>query len=160
MTDTPPMMRAAKNEATEERGAAAGKVDADTSPTDAANAILEAIAGVSRDVRDLGARIDDHDDELRSLRRAIHGSKRPPDGGGGTTPIADMARRGSQALFDVEELRGELLAVRSELKKQSSAMGIGKRGLDWLFSATGAKTIVRLATLAGAAYAALHAAGR
>ena len=142
----------AKVEAAGERAEAS-----DPSRTDATNAILEAIAGVSRDVRDLGHRIDDHDDEIRSLRRAIHGSKAPPLTS--TTPLAVMARQGSQASFDVEELRGELLAVRTELGRQSSAMGIGKRGLDWLFSRNGANTIVRLATLAGAAYAALRAAG-
>jgi len=127
--------------------------------TEARDAILSAIAGVSQDVRDLGSRIDDHDDELRSLRRAIHGSKKPPDMNG-TTPLAVMARQGSQASFDVEEIRGELLAVRSELAKQSNSMGIGKRGLDWLFSKSGATAVVRLATLMGAAYAALHAAGK
>ncbi len=145
----------AKAEAASERASTKGEA------LDATNAILEAIAGVSQDVRDLGSRIDDHDDELRSLRRAIHGSKRPPDMGvSPSIPIFEMAKRGSGAAFDVEELRGELLAVRSELARQSSAMGLGKRGLDWLISAAGAKTIVRLATLAGAAYAALHATGR
>jgi len=143
----------AKVEAANERSEAR-RID-----TEAIDAILSAIAGVSQDVRGLGFRIDDHDDELRSLRRAIHGSKKPPDMNG-TTPLAVMARQGSQASFDVEEIRGELLAVRSELAKQSNSMGIGKRGLGWLFSRSGANTVVRLATLAGAAYAALHAAGK
>jgi hypothetical protein len=151
MTDTPPMMRAAKDEAADERTAAA----ANPSRTDATNAILDAIAGVAGDVRALGDRIDDHDDELRSLRRALHGSKSPPNSG---IPIAVMAERGSAASFDVEELRGELLAVRTELAKQSSAMGLGKRGAAWLASAEGRRSVVGLLTLAGAAYAALHAA--
>jgi len=156
-------------EESETRDAAKAEADSERRDAgearDATNAILLAIAGVSQDVRDLGSRIDDHDDELRSLRRAIHGSiKAPPpvrvDGASAPPiPIIEMARRGSGAAFDVEELRGELLAVRSELKKQSNTMGIGKRGFDWLFSAAGGKTIVRLATLAGAAYAAYHASG-
>ena len=142
------MTQEARDEAARERAHAA-----DPSRTDATNAILQAIAGVAEDVRGLASRIDSHDDELRSLRRAIHGSKSPPNGG---PPIAIMARQGSQASFDVEELRGELLAVRTELARQSSAMGLGKRGLSWLFSAEGGRSVVRLLTLAGAAYAALH----
>lgn len=138
-------------------------IEANGEPTDATNSILKAIAGVSADIQILGQRVGDHDEELRSLRRAIHGSKAPPPvvapDGTIVIPIAEMARRGSVASFDVEELRNELIAVRSELLKQSRTMGIGKRGLDYVFSAAGGKTIVRLATLAGAAYAAFHAAG-
>ncbi len=145
----------AKAEAKAERREAS-TVNVDTSPTDAANAILEAIADLKGDVQGVHSRLDDHDEEISSLRRAIHGSKRPPKDG---PPIAEMAKRGSSAAFDVEELRGELLAVRTELAKQSSAMGLGKRWIDFLFSAAGLRAVVRLATLVGAAYAALHTSG-
>jgi hypothetical protein len=159
MTTTPPMMKAAKEEAAAEHRAVAGAADGDEpSRVDATNAILTAIAGVAKDVRELGDRIDDHDDELRSIRRALHGSKSPPTTTSDpSTPIAVMAQRGSAASFDVEELRGELLSMRTELARQSSAMGLGKRGAAWLASAEGRRSIVGLLTLAGAAYAALHA---
>jgi hypothetical protein len=140
------------------------------SRSEATNAILAAIASMAGEVRDfkrdVTERLDEHDEEFRSMRRAIHGTSKapPPNDEGGAMrekqpSIADMAKAGSVASGDVAELKGQLIAVRAELAKQSKSMGIGRRGLDWLFSATGGKTIVRLLTLAGAAYAALHASG-
>lgn len=48
--------------------------------------------------------------------------------------------------------------VRAELQKQSNAMGIGIRGLQWLVTAEGRSVALRAATLAGVAYAAFHVA--
>ncbi len=136
------------------------------------NSILEAIAGVSAEVRELREVMEDHELAIGALRRRVDGS-RPPTGP--EPAIAVMARQGSAASFDVEELRGELIAVhseqkaqraasdafaaavRTELKAQSSMMGIGKRGLAWLRSPEGRRTIISLATLGGAGYAAWKA---
>lgn len=137
---------------------------------DLANEILYAIHAVDRKVDAVTIRLDDHDEdfsemraELRDMRRTIHGTSKPPPPpangvANGSSSLVSMATRGSAASFDVEELRGELLAVRAELAKQSNKMGIGKRGLAWLWSSEGKATIIRLATLAGVGYAAFQAA--
>lgn len=151
----------AKQEAAGERAIA----PENQSRAEATNTILAAIADMRGEVRDfkhdVTTRLDEHDQEFKSIRRAIHGTSNPPPGDAmreKQPSIADMAKAGSIASGDVAELKGELLAVRAELAKQSFVMGIGRRGLDWVFSARGAKAVVQLATLAGVAYAAFRAA--
>lgn len=121
---------------------------------DLANTILEAIKSVDDKVSALSAVVTGHGEEIVILRRAVHGSDPPP--GDGALPIA---RQASEASLDVASLRTELADVRAELAKQSSAMGIGVRGLKWLASKDGRTTVLRVATAFGSTYAALHAAG-
>lgn len=137
--------------------------------TEATNAILKAIADLSKDVREgshaireVSKRLDEHDVIIGEIRHAIHGSHPPPPNPNGkpagSTPLVVLAQRGSAASFDVEELKGEVMAVRAELARQSSMMGIGMRGLEWAKSPTGRDSLIRLATLAGVIYAAFRAA--
>ena len=59
-------------------------------------------------------------------------------------------------IYDTKSIATSALA---ELKKQSTAMGIGVRGLKWVTSKDGRKTIVRTATLIAVLYGILHQAG-
>lgn len=160
-------MSDASNEAKAEAAGERALAPDNQTRTEATNAILAAIKGVGDELHsfktDVTQRLDDHDAEFRSMRRVIHGTSTPPPGTRERQPsiaeIAVNAEQGKIASGDVAELKGELLAVRAELARQSKSMGIGKRGLDWIFSPSGAKAIVQLATLAGAAYAAFHAVG-
>jgi hypothetical protein len=119
--------------------------------------VLEAIHSLAGDVRSMDGKLEELRGAHEDLKRRVDGSDPPANGG---EPIAKQARRGSQASFDVEEVRGELIAVRAELANQSRAMGLGLGSFTrWLMSKDGRTTIVRLATLAGVAYAAFHTAG-
>ncbi len=71
------------------------------------------------------------------------------------TPVETQIQKLTSRFDDLDAWRAQ---VTAELKKQSTMMGIGATGLAWLKSAEGRNTIIRLATLAGAAYAAFHAA--
>ena len=68
----------------------------------------------------------------------------------------------SRVLVKIDELRADMRASQDaairELRAQSKQMGIGVRGFRWLLSPKGREQVVRLATLAGAIYAAAHAA--
>ncbi len=138
-----------------------------------ADSILEAIGKVAASVQsldgevrrlggafvELGGQVDSLAKGQEHLRQRIDGSKPPPPDGDATplalaVPAAGRAAR--SAAGDVAELRGQLLAVRAELKTQSTAMGLGPRRLQWLPSKRTTAIAVRWATLAGAVYAALH----
>lgn len=123
-----------------------------------ADAILGALETLSRKFDRVSSAVEALELDVKTLRKDVYGTSTPPPPAGGA-PIAVAARQGSAASLDVEELRGELLAVRAELARQSSAMGLGLRGLRWVTGPEGRATVIRLATLAGVAYAAFHAAG-
>ena len=155
----------ARREAEGERGIA----PENQSRAEATNAILAAIADMRGEFRDFKTdvitRLDEHDQEFASMRRAIHGTSKPPppqDGSGvreKMPSISEMAKQGSIASGDVAELQGEVLALRADVAKLTKGMGIGKRWLDWILSVQGLKLAARLATMAGAIYAAFRAAG-
>lgn len=113
-----------------------------------ANEILAAIGKIGVEVRDLTGAFDAHKlqtaDQIRAIRERVDGSLPPAPLAPGASPVS---------------LAAEVRAIRAELADQSAAMGLGQRGIEWLFSKDGRKAMVRLATLAGAMYAALHAAG-
>ncbi len=122
--------------------------------------VLVAVHEVGAAVGALELKVDTLSDSHDELVRRVDGSNPPAPLANGAEPLATKAERGSKASFDVEELKGELMAVRSELAKQSKAMGLDLgSGLAWLVSKDGRSMVIRLATLAGAAYAALHSAG-
>ena len=129
---------------------------------EATNEILAALKGFGDKLETLTGVVSNLETDVRLIRRDIYGTSDPPPPGAGHSlskpPIAVAAQRGSAASFDVAEVRGELLAVRAELERQSSAMGLGLRGVRWLAGPEGRATMVRLATLAGVVYAAFHVA--
>ena len=49
--------------------------------------------------------------------------------------------------------------TRAIVEEQSTFMGIGKRGVEWLRSPNGTRDVIRIATLIGVAYATLRQAG-
>lgn len=59
----------------------------------------------------------------------------------------------------VHETRAIAEKAWKEISKQSDFMGIGKKGLEWLRSKEARTDAIRVATLIGAVYAALKAAG-
>ncbi len=124
------------------------------------DAILVAIAAIGNDVRGLREDYDSLAHSHETLRRKVEGSEPPdaPASPNGAEPIAKQAARGSSASFDLEELKGEFLAVRTELKRQSSAMGLSGL-LDWFASAGASAKVARIVGTLVAVYAALHAAG-
>lgn len=98
------------------------------------------------------------------LEKQVFGSDPPPRGTDAATAPRIVARV-SDAEIGLDKVHGMVLAIdgrceriESELQKQSTVMGIGRKGLKWLWSPAGGRAIVRLATLAGAVYAALHSA--
>lgn len=118
--------------------------------------LLEAVHDVRDDVESVRTDFDGLRADFAALKKRVDGSNPPGPNG---EPVAVQAARGSKASFDVEEIRGELMAVRAELGKQSTAMGLTQQGFAWLWSKDGRTAMVRLGTLAGSAYAALHAMG-
>lgn len=105
-------------------------------------------------------------DRFVAIAQRIDGSIPPPPGtpplvkiiGDIQTVAAAAKKSASQHDLDVPAMDARLLRIERELRAQSNVMGVGKKGLRWLFSARGAKTAVSLATLAGALYAAFNAA--
>lgn len=113
---------------------------------------LELILESVHDVRDeMRLFRDDYD----AFKKRVDGSN--PPGANGES-LAKQAARGSSASFDLEELRGEFLAVRTELKAQSSAMGLSGV-LEWFASPNATAKVLRIVGVFTAAYAAAHAAG-
>jgi hypothetical protein len=112
------------------------------------------------EVRQLGSRVS-------KLERHVFGSDPPPAIRAPLTEritqneddTVDLTGRLMNVAASQQEMRGELQSVRDELDKQSRQMGIGMRGAQWATSKEGRKTLVSLATLTGALYTALHAAG-
>lgn len=129
---------------------------------EATDAILSALGVFGGKLDRLTATVANLEVDVRRIHRDVYGTSDPPPPGDGPSvsrpPIAIAARQGSAASFDVAEVRGELLAVRAELARQSSAMGLGLRGLRWLTGPEGRAVALRLATLAGIAYTAFHVA--
>ncbi len=118
-----------------------------------ADTILLAIQSLRQDlgsdVKKLSDAFEDHkrqtDSRVRLVELRVDGSLPPGPLAPGAEPLVPVSKR--------------LEKIEATLAAQSSAMGIGVQGIEWLFSKDGRKGIVRLMTLAGAAYAALHAAG-
>lgn len=129
------------------------------------------IADVGRDTRTALDRVNAIDRTTRDtvvrvgrLEKQVFGSD-PPPGGVDAGNAPRIVARVSDAEIGLDNVHGMVLAIdgrcewiETELKKQSGVMGIGKKGLKWLWSPAGGRAIVRLATLAGAAYAAFHSA--
>ncbi len=125
------------------------------------------------EVRQLGGRVD-------KLERHVFGSDPPPTPDKHASVVkritnnegetADLVGRVLNVQASITEVRRDLAVqgsavresiadVRSELALQSKQAGIHLRGLKWLTSKDGRTSMVRLATLAGAVYAALHVGG-
>ena len=114
----------------------------------------DAQEATGRAITDLGKRVE------RIEKHVGLGPSDPP-------PPVKLSRIASQSSLDVEALQTKVDALDKkidakheetigELAKQSSAMGIGIKGLKWLTSAEGRAVALRLATLAAAAYVAFQ----
>ncbi len=144
-----------------------------------ANAILDALAGIKTDLRVLGETFDTHKRETEAkfdgvattvgqIVEYVNGSLPPPAGmppGDGSTPIVieplrvtvpRAAKVAEQARTEVAALALQLGEMRTELGKQSSLMGIGKKGIEWALSSEGRKQLAMLALMA---YGVLHSVG-
>jgi hypothetical protein len=132
---------------------------------------------------EMNARVDSIQLQVINLRRDVFGTPtdppRGPDGepvlgpDGKPAPAIPLAKLASSSSMELEAHEGRLIALERNtvraielgekandtLDKQSNAMGLGRKGLDWLLSKDGRATMVRVATAAAATYAALHQAG-
>lgn len=109
----------------------------------------------------LSVQVEEQGSTLKEVVRTVNGSKGPPPLPGSeplTISVPRAAAKASTAMGDVAEVKGELLAVRAELARQSQALGIGPKRIEWLPSKAVIASAVRWATLIGAVYAALHQA--
>jgi hypothetical protein len=122
---------------------------------------LENHERMRRELAMLSGRQEVFADQLNELRKLTFGSKPPPP-----APIARMASqaddRSHTTALDLAALEGRMIQgfaeVGGELRRQSTAMGLGLRGLAWLRTERGRETVVRLASLAGVAYVAFRSA--
>lgn len=144
-----------------------------------ADAILAAIADLKGDVSKLASGLEAHKretaetfagmaDTVEQIVTYVNGASFPPGGAappsdGTAAPVEPLrvtvpkaTKMAEQARADVAALALKVDAARLELDKQSSLMGIGKRGLEWALSAEGRK---QLAILSLAIYGVLHTAG-
>lgn len=151
------------SEATAEaaRAAEAAARDAQTAANGAkaaANATTSAIQGLSFSVKVLRRHVD-------TLWSHVIGGKpsMPPEGvDPATVPIevwdeTPLLKATSEATSEIDELRGQVLAVHAELREQSKAMGLGKRGWSFFFSKAGQREIVRTVGAIAALVAAIGA---
>ncbi len=114
------------------------------------------------EVRQLGGRVE-------KLERHVFGSDPPPHPSSSSSvvkritsnegDVADLAGRLLNVAASITEVKAELAEQSRELALQSKQAGIGLRGLKWLASKDGRTSMVRVATLIGTCYAALHASG-
>jgi len=128
----------------------------------------------SRDVATIAAGLKDAIAKADRIERNTFGSDMPPASTSTPpTPLDEVAARAndtaSRAHLEVAALEGRMIAgfasaeqkqveIAAELAKQSSAMGLGKRGLAWAVSKEGASMVIRIATLLGVAYGAFRLA--
>jgi len=126
------------------------------------------------DVATIAAGLKDAMTRTERIERHAFGSE-PPSASIPATPLDELAARAdtaaSRATLEVAALEGRVIAgfaqaeakqseIAAELAKQSSAMGIGKRGLAWLVSREGISTAIKLATLAGVAWGTFYLAAQ
>ena len=108
------------------------------------------------------------------LWRRVHGSEPPaPDPNlapvelsvsDAPPPLDEMVEqaheKASSTSLELAALEGRMIAgfsaMGSELRKQSSAMGLGVRGFQWVGTRDGARTVLAVITLFGAIYAAVR----
>ncbi|HKN66791.1 MAG TPA: hypothetical protein VJW73_10960 [Gemmatimonadaceae bacterium] len=138
---------------------------------------LSSITGAISDLRtDMNARYDKVENRINDLRRDVFGTATDPPkpplvdaAGNPVTPLPPpipLAKMASSSSLEVEAHESRIINVENALKDikaeigdQSSAMGLYKKGLDWVLSKDGRSTIVRTVTALAAGYAALHQAG-
>jgi len=109
------------------------------------------MADVGRDARSAAELARETAAKVERLEGEVFGSERPPvlkSETNGTRPT--VMGRVSSAEGDVAELTGRLLAVESELKKQSGAMGIDREGLMGWIRKADVKDVIRVLTLVAA----------
>lgn len=153
------------SEATAEaaRAAEAAARDAQTAANGAkaaANATTSAVQGLTYSVKVLRRHVD-------TLWSRVIGGKpsMPPEGvDPATQPLevwseTPLVTATTEATSEIDELRGQVLAVHAELREQSKAMGLGKKGLAFVFSKQGQREIVRTVGAVGALVSAIGAIG-
>lgn len=114
-----------------------------------------AAASTSREtaatVRKLDSRIGAVEGNVAVLQKHVFGSTPPP-----APPTRPMAASIGEHDGDIAEVKGQLMAVQSELEKQSKKMNVDVRGFWRFVHDTKVQDVAKLATLAAALYAALH----
>lgn len=150
----------------------ASKIETMPDVRDLLNQVSVHLQESTAEFRSLKAEVHAVIERVESVEQRIDGSKPPPPGAPplvriigdvaatATKADADATKArasASQHDLDVPALRAELAEVKRELRAQSNWMGLGKKGVRWLFSARGLKTCAQIATLAGALYAAFQA---
>lgn len=97
--------------------------------------------------------------QIERLEKHVFGSEPPP-------PLAPpVLRRVTESEGDIDDLTGQVLAVRSELAEvkqinqvQTQKLGLEADGFWGIVRNATAKDVIKLATLLAAAYAAFHQA--
>lgn len=116
-------------------------------------ATMEGVASDARAAastsRETAATVRKLDGRVGVLERHVFGSEPPP-----SPPLRPMSESVSEQAGDIAELSGQLIAVKAEIDKQSKKMAIDATGLWALVHNTKVQDVVKLATLAAAAYAA------
>jgi hypothetical protein len=110
-------------------------------------------AELTRGVADVRSEQREIRGEVKVLQKAVFGSEPPP------APAArPMAHSINEHDGEIAEVKGELIAVRSELAKQSKTMGVDKTGFwGWVRGAT-VQDAMKLGTMLAAVIAAIAAA--
>lgn len=109
-------------------------------------------ADLSRKVSDVAAEQQQIRGEVKVLQKAVFGSDPPP-----APPMRPMAESIGDHDGEIAEVKGELIAVRSELQKQSKKMNIDVKGFWAFVHDTKVQDVAKLATLLATAYLAFWA---
>ncbi len=105
-----------------------------------------AAASTSRETASVVRKLDGR---VTVLEKHVFGSDPPPP-----PPARPMAESIGEHDGDIAEVRGELIAVRAELEKQSSKMNIDAKGFWAFVHNTKLQDVAKLVTLLAAAVAA------
>jgi hypothetical protein len=139
---------------------ALGKVTAAVQDaTAAANRAADAAEATTRATRDVERTVEGFDRRLKKLERRVFGSEPPPDDDpelAAARPLDEVApeahARATGANLDLEAFRGEVIGHFGRIEKR---MGIGRRGLRAVFTASNVKMMLTvIAALTGLAAAA------
>jgi hypothetical protein len=109
-------------------------------------------ADLSRKVSDVAVEQRSQAGRIHVIEKHVFGSAPPPP------PKRPMAESLSEHDGDIAEVKGQLIAVQTELEKQSKKMNIDAKGFWKFIHNTTVQDVAKLATLAAALYAALHGA--
>lgn len=108
-------------------------------------------AELTRSVADVRTEQKDQAGRIGVIEKHVFGSDPPPP------PTRPMSESLTEQGGELAEVKGQLLAVQSELAKQSKKMGIDVQGFWAIIHSTKLQDVAKLATLLAAAYVAFWA---